>query len=328
MTINTPNFLERKATNVLQSFLIMAGMFLLLALVGWSVAGPEGVVMLSLVGGAALWLSPRVAPAAILRRYRAFPLSYRSRPDAHELAAAISERAGLPEAPRLFHVPSNVSNAFALGCGDQACIGITDGILSRFSSRELAGILAHEISHIRNRDTVVMGMADAVGRFTSVLSNMGLLLLFFNLPMFLLGGYQFPWMLVVVLNSAPLVSGLLQLGLSRTREFNADLEAARLTGDPRGLAMALDKIERLQTPWWQRLFFPGHRPSEPSLLRSHPPTGERIERLLELEAPVPAVEDVLQRRTHRPTHRVSRFSPQVRPMAGTRVPGWYFGRAG
>ena len=146
------------------------------------------------------------------------------------------------------------------------------------------GVLAHEISHIRNDDLWIMGLADAVSRLTRMLSWMGQLLLLLSLPMLIPGGDTFPWLLVLPLTGAPILSFLLRLALSRTREYDADLGAATLTENPRGLANALAKMERLRGSWLERLLLSERRLPEPSVLRTHPDTADRIRRLLELEA--------------------------------------------
>jgi heat shock protein HtpX len=112
---------------------------------------------------------------------------------------------------------------------------------------------------------------------------LGQLLLLLNLPVLMMGGYGVPWLLVLLLILAPTAMSLLQLALSRAREHDADLDAAALTGDPRGLAAALAKLERLQGRYWEEILLPGRRIPEPSLLRTHPPIEARIARLLELE---------------------------------------------
>ena len=130
-----------------------------------------------------------------------------------------------------------------------------------------------------------MAFADMVSRFTSFMSTVGLISLVLNLLGFA-GGYgaQVPWLAVLVLLAAPTVGGLLQMALSRTREFDADLEAAMLTGDPDGLASALTKLERAQSRLWEGLVLPGGRIPDPSILRSHPATADRVARLMALKA--------------------------------------------
>ena len=130
-----------------------------------------------------------------------------------------------------------------------------------------------------------MALADAMTRFTQVLSYLAVFLAIFNLPAWLLGDVDMPFLGLLLLYLAPTIGSLLQLALSRTREYDADLAGAELTGDPRGLASALAKLERYQGSFWEDLMFPvpARRIPQPSLLRSHPPTEERIRRLLELE---------------------------------------------
>ncbi|MEE8395217.1 MAG: M48 family metalloprotease, partial [bacterium] len=120
----------------------------------------------------------------------------------------------------------------------------------------------------------------------------------------------FPWLLLLVLTTAPTAGLLLQLALSRNREFDADLEAARLTGDPRGLAGALNKLEQLQGRIWERMLPPGWRLLQPALLRSHPHTGQRIARLLELAGLPPAP------RKRLPLPGRLSLPGLIRPMAG------------
>jgi heat shock protein HtpX len=138
---------------------------------------------------------------------------------------------------------------------------------------------------VRNNDLAVMGLADVMTRFTQTLSYLALFLAFFHLPRILAGEGDLTLMALVILYLAPSIGSLLQLGLSRTREYDADLEGAFLTGNPRGLVSALRKLERYQGRFWEDLVFPlpGRRIPQPSLLRSHPTTEERVERLLALE---------------------------------------------
>jgi len=201
----------------------------------------------------------------------------------------LARRSGLARYPPLYYIPSSVMNAFTVGKRDNAAIGVTDGILRKLTLRELAGVLAHEISHLRNGDLRVMTLADVISRITANLSMIGQVLILINLPLFLMGRAHIPWIPLLLLLAAPTLSALMQLALSRTREFDADMGAVRLTGDPLGLASALEKMERYQGSLLGTIFAPGRRSPDPSLLRSHPHTEERIRRLLSLEErPAPA----------------------------------------
>ena len=199
-------------------------------------------------------------------------------PDAEVVFVAVSS-AGLPRVPRLYRVPAPALNAFAAGSREDPAIALTDGLLMSLEPRELAGVLAHELSHVRARDVWVMTLAAVVGRMTSLMSFFGQMLLFILIPVSLFTGQGVPLLAIVLLIFAPTISGLLQLALSRTREFDADVGAIELTGDPRGLASALAKLERQRGGWMQRLFMA----RAPSWLMTHPSTDERIRRLMALE---------------------------------------------
>jgi heat shock protein HtpX len=146
-------------------------------------------------------------------------------------------------------LPSRILNAFAVSAPKQSAIALTDGLIRQLSDRELVGQL----------------------------------LLILNLPLVLTGAAVINWWAILLLIFAPNLSALAQLALSRTREFDADLNAVRLTGDPQGLASALVKIEQLQGVWMERVLLPGRRVPEPSLLRTHPHTEDRINRLAALK---------------------------------------------
>jgi len=131
-----------------------------------------------------------------------------------------------------------------------------------------------------------MGLADLTSRMTRMMSWLGILLLVVSLPLLLSGQASAPLPLVLLLMASPSLSALLQLGLSRTREFDADMDAARLTGDPMGLIAALRKMEAPVWTFWGRVLLPRRSNDQPSLLRSHPSNEERIQRLASLTVAV------------------------------------------
>ena len=283
-TLDADSAARRRLSNLLQSLMLIAGMALLLACCGWIIAGPDGVIVAALAGATSLAVSGRISPDLMLRLYRARLITARESPELIDIMAALTARAGLTRQPRLFYVSSPVLNAFSVGRGDHAAIAVTTGLLHAMTLRQLTAILAHEVSHIRHKDIWVMGLADIMTRMTRSMSLLGILLLIVNLPFAAAGVGAVPWALVLLLVFAPTLGSLLQLALSRTREFEADLGAVRLTGDPIGLAAALEKMERAQGRFWEDIFVGGRRIPDPSLLRSHPHTAERIRSLLELRA--------------------------------------------
>lgn len=269
--------------NRLQSAAILAVMAGFLALVGRLLWGPEGVLVLLPVGLSGMLLSPTFSPWLVMRMYGAMPLGQHQLPALWSAVSELSRRAGLPRPPLLYYLPSRILNSFAVGSRQRSAIAVSDGLLRGLEMRELVGVLAHEISHIRNNDLWALGLADTFSRATALFSLAGQFLLVLNLPLIMLTGSQISWSAILLLILAPNLSALAQLALSRTREYDADLNAALLTGDPEGLASALAKLERVQGGWLERMLLPGRRVPEPSLLRTHPPTAERIARLLALK---------------------------------------------
>ncbi|MEM8627913.1 MAG: zinc metalloprotease HtpX, partial [Pseudomonadota bacterium] len=189
--------------------------------------------------------------------------------------------------------PSMTLNAFATGHQHAPAVAVTESLLRKLSLRELAGVLAHEVAHIRNDDLHILGLADIMSRVTQLMSYAAIALLLWHLPAALAGTGPVPWMAIILLYLAPTFTSLLQLGLSRTREYDADLEGALLTGDPDGLAMALNKLERYHGKMWEDLVLTGRRVPQPSMLRTHPETKDRIARLRNLANQV-TIDDPIQ----------------------------------
>jgi heat shock protein HtpX len=196
----------------------------------------------------------------------------------YRLVADLAKRANLPAVPQLALIESPDMNALTVGDRHDAAIVLTRGLLARLTERELAGVLAHEISHVRNNDIRVLTLGETVRRITSLVSRVGLFLLLVNLPLLLFSSVAIPFSIVFLLIGAPLVSLLLYLSLSRSREFAADLDAVRLTSDPAGLSAALRKIAARQRSLIE-FFFPTRSGQSGTLFRTHPATDERIRRL-------------------------------------------------
>ncbi len=268
--------------NGLQTVLIMGGLAITLSLPGYLLAGTAGVLLcLSTVMVATLWAS-WVPARLVLARAGADRLGEHQAPELHELLGRLFARAGLTMPPRLYYAPSAELNAFAVGGPRDGGIAVTDGLLRSLTLREVGGVLAHEVSHLRRGDTRVMSVAAAMTRMTLWLTTALQLAILVSLPMMLAGELALPWLTLLVVTVAPTLSILLSLALSRNREYTADLEAAALTDDPAGLASALVVLERHQQSWLASLF--GRTPPlEVEWLRSHPSTRERIRRLAGLD---------------------------------------------
>jgi heat shock protein HtpX len=267
--------------NRIHTVLLFGAMLLVLGALGFSLGGISGLLWGGVLALPTLLLGQRISPRWLLRMYGARPLAAYEAPALYSTVRALSEQAGLPAPPQLYYVPNRTMNAFSVGTRDDPALGVTDGLLRTLSPRELSGVMAHEITHIRQNDLRVLTLAGLIGRMTGLLSTIGQFLLFLNLPLLLMGRTPISWLAVVLLLVAPSVSGLLRLALARTRELDADLGAARLSGDPLGLASALRKMECYGAGWLDRMLRP-YRTSSRSLLRTHPETEERVERLLDL----------------------------------------------
>ncbi len=285
--LNQSVLTKRKTINIIQSVLLIAGMALILSLSAELLFG-NGVGLSVFLGVAtALIVTPRISPQLILRLYQAEKLTPQNARQLHYIVNQLSHDAGLKAIPEIYWLPSNTLNAFAVGDPEEPAIAITNGLINRLNLREITGVLAHETSHIAHNDMRLMGLADLVSRLTHLMSLLGVVLALIAIPFMLLGIVSISLLAILLLFIAPTLSAFLQMALSRTREFSADMEAAQLTGDPEGLASALYKMEQPALNYWLKLFNQGYRNPNPSLLRSHPQTEERIERLLSLRASYP-----------------------------------------
>jgi heat shock protein HtpX len=274
-----PGTLRRqRLRNVVQAVLLLGGLVLVAGLLVWVLFGPRGLLWVLGIGVVLGLLRPRVPTQSLLSMYGAVPLGPAQAPELFRIVQALGQRAGLARMPALYYVPSRIPNAFAVGHGQDAAIAVSDGLLRSLSSREVAAVLAHEVSHIRSGDTTVMSLSDTIGRFVQGLAYVGVLSIVVTLPV-MLSGHGRLLLLSVVLIALPTLVTLLQLAFSRSREYEADLEGATLIGDPEALASALASLERSSGRVWERLMVRRGRVPDPLLLRTHPATADRIRRL-------------------------------------------------
>ncbi len=277
--------------NTMKTVFLMALMMVLLMLVGSLLGGEQGMIMafvFSLVMNfGAYWFSDKI----VLMMYRAKQVTEAEAPRLYSLAARVASQAQLP-LPRVYIIPGETPNAFATGRDpNHAAVAATEGILKTLSDDELEGVLAHEFAHIKHRD-ILTGtiVATMVGTITFVARMAGWSMMFAGGGRDRRDSNGLAELLLLIL--APIAAVLVQLAISRSREFAADEGAARISGRPLSLANALQKLERgvaalpmaNASPASAHMFIvnPLSGKGVFKLFSTHPPVSERIERLQKL----------------------------------------------
>ncbi len=281
-------------SNQLKTAVLLAALSsILIAISYWAIGGSAGLIIgigIAAVTNLVSWYqSDKIALAA----YRAQPISPRDAPRLYPMVERLSKRANIPT-PRLYIVPGSNPNAFATGRDpENAAIAVTEGILNILPEEELEGVIAHELTHIINRDTLTQAVSATIAGAISFLAQMVSYSLWFG------GGNSRdgnrgvnPLGMLLTVTLAPLAASVIQLAISRTREFSADAGAAKLTGNPRALARALQRLEATArqmpiqaNPAFEPLLIinPLSREFLGNLFRTHPSTEARIEALLKIE---------------------------------------------
>ena len=262
--------------NALVSTALIGAIAGVLALVGYVLSGQAGAVLALIMACVFVAFAPRFRVQWLLRRSGARPLHVHEAPQVHHIVDALARDANVPR-PALMLFPSPIPNALATGEGSERTLAVSIGLLQSLRLDELRAVLAHEISHLANGDTFVLRLVSTLQALTASMSRFGVWLAILQLPLVLLGAPALPWTAVLILVFAPMLSAALSLALSRSREYDADLGAVRLTGDPSALASALRKLEAMERTAFRWL--PIQMPEVPSWLRTHPATEERIRRL-------------------------------------------------
>jgi heat shock protein HtpX len=309
---------NHKFRNRVQTLFLVVGMSLILALISHMILGPELWIWVFIALLFIVLTLPNISPYWVLKLYQAKSIDPRQSPPLFLLISELSQRAGLKHEPRIYWIPSQTLNAFAVGSPKSSAIALTDGLLQLLDPHELAGVLAHEISHIRNNDLRLMMMADIFTRLTHTLSLIGIIAVLISLPWMIMGSIDVSITGLLLLIFTPTLSALLQLGLSRVREFDADLDAATLTNNPAALAQALVKIDQQNISPWRRILLPAYREYQPSILRTHPDTNERVQRLLSLQARSRTTKRLnpMFHRTYHPYEHILPGHPRQRFISG------------
>ncbi len=277
--------------NGLKTAALLGGMTALVLGIGHYFGGQQGMVYAFVIAAIMNFVSYWFSDKIVLAMYRAKPVERNEAPDLYVILEELTSRANIPM-PRLYIIPTEAPNAFATGRNPQhAAVAVTEGILRLLNRDELKGVLAHELSHVTNRDILISSVAATLAGAIMMLARIAQFGMWF-------GGYGTrderrggnPIGLLLMLIVAPIAAMLIQLAISRSREYAADESGARLVGHGAGLAGALQKLQiasqhrpMIANPATAHLFimkpFTGQALAE--LFSTHPPTEKRIERLKE-----------------------------------------------
>jgi heat shock protein HtpX len=266
----------------LKTAMLMAALTVLLVLLGQALGGPRMMtgffVFAVLMNLFSYWFSDKI----VLAMYRAKPVTESDAPELYSIVRNLVQKAGMPM-PKVYIIPDSSPNAFATGRNpEHAAVAATEGILRILSRSELEGVMAHELSHVKNRDILISTIASVLAAAITYIAHFAV---FF-------GGRdnedRNPIVAIIMMIVAPIAAMLIQLAISRSREFMADEAGARLCGNPMGLADALRKLERgveavpmAANPATSNMFIvnPFSARGVTKLFSTHPPMEERIARL-------------------------------------------------
>ena len=274
--------------NMMKTAILMAAITALFMAIGAVIGGRQGMILALGVAVAMNFFSYWFSDKLVLKMYNAQEVDATSAPQFHRMVAELAERAGLPM-PRVYLIQEDAPNAFATGRNPQnAAVAATTGILRLLSERELRGVMAHELAHVRHRDILISTISATMAGAISMLANFAMLF----------GGRDSegrpanPIAQIAVMLLAPLAASLIQMAISRAREFEADRGGAEISGDPQALASALQKIhhyargipletaERHPETAQMMIMNPLSGGGLRGLFSTHPSTEERVERLL------------------------------------------------
>ena len=276
-------------TNALRTTVLLAALTGLIVWVGGALGGQQGMVIAFLFAAATNFVGYWFSDKIVLKGYGARKVESNELPMLHRIANNLRLKVGLPVTPELYVIPSDTPNAFATGRNPQhAAVAVTEGILRILDEQELEGVLAHELAHVKNRDILTSSIAATLAGAIMMLASMARWAMIFG------GGQrddrdgQGPLELLAMLILAPLAATLIQLAISRSREYAADETGAKALGNPLALASALEKLEAVNqrrpldaSPATAHMFIvnPLSGVSLARLFSTHPPIEDRIRRL-------------------------------------------------
>ena len=275
--------------NTFKTALLLTSLTLLLMFIGRAFGGPNGMLLALAIAAVMNFISYFFSDKIALAMYRAQPVTRLELPRAYNIVERLTQKIGIPM-PKLYVIPMESPNAFATGRNPQhASVAVTHGILNLLTDEELEGVLAHELGHVNNRDILISSIAATIAGAITYVAHMGRWAMIFggmdrdsrdrN------GGGMGALLMLIV---APIAATLIQLAVSRSREYQADASGAHYTGNPYALASALTKLDAYSrrvpmaaSPSTAHLFIvqPLLGMNFGSLFSTHPPIAKRIERL-------------------------------------------------
>lgn len=276
--------------NQLKTTVLLAALTVLIVLIGRMFGGNQGMliafILAMIMNFGSYWFSDKI----VLAMYRAKELSRSEAPEIHRMVEELAQHGGLPK-PRIYLIPSDTPNAFATGRNpEHAVVAVTNGIVRLLEPEELKGVLAHELGHVKNRDILIGSIAATLAGVVMMLASMARFAAIFGF-----GGSDDDdgrgniFVLILMSILAPLAAMLIQMAISRSREYLADETGARLAGNPRSLASALEKLaygsQRIPmqqaSPATAHMFIvnPLSGGGFTRWFSTHPPVEERVRRL-------------------------------------------------
>lgn len=266
------------ATNVAQAAALLLAFGALVALVLWPYLDIGALVVGALAAAGIAIAAFYVPPELMMRLYGAQPYQAGDLAQLDRIAAELAHRGGLAQAPRLYMVPSLQLSIFSMGRPAHSATAFSEGLLRQLTLREITAMLAREVAHTRRGDPALFGIADNISRVAQAFYYAGLVFAGLNLFRAISGEEPVPWTTVLVLIASPLLMTLVQLALSRSREFAIDRAATLLTGDPLGLASAIARFDIVAGSPLDDLLppVPARKVPLPSMLRLPPPATQRI----------------------------------------------------
>ncbi|RAK06490.1 heat shock protein [Halanaerobium saccharolyticum] len=270
-----------------KTFLLMFALIIVFMFFGGMIAGEDGIVMAFIFALAINFISYWNSDKIAIKMTKSKPLSESEAPEIYRIVKKLTQNAEMPM-PDIYLTPSNQPNAFATGRNpEHAAVAVTQGLIRLLNENELEGVIAHELAHVKNRDTLISTMAAVMAGALAFLSRIGRFRMIFGGRRRNNGAGALLQLAAIIF--APLAAILIKMAISRSREYIADETGGKISGNPEGLASALEKMERYSQGGQQMqineaaahmfILNPLSREGMAKLFSSHPPTAERIKRL-------------------------------------------------